>query len=389
MNIDEPAFFLNLKLDKFTFKTSAAMVYIRSMKLIDRYLISNFIKPLIYCLVSFTILFIIGDLFEHLDKFLRSPHWVEAMLKYYLLFIPSIFVYITAVAILLSLLFSLGTMQRHNEISALRSGGISIYRIVTPLLVLCFFFSLLVFIINETIVPQTVKQSVLLKTKQSGSGAHFDEIIQDVTYYNPVTHRSFYFKTFNLDKNIGTEVTVYELKAGGEPLKRTSARQARFLDGRWWLFKGVIYTFSSHGPPRKTLLSKEHFDYEVKPSDLKEESNGINTLSYRELRRTIERKKGYPPQILRRDMVSLYQKISLPLASLIMGLIGIAFGLKIGRGGVMAGVGVSMVLGFLYYVLYSVSIALGNQGLIPAWLAAWSGNIVFGAGGIYMIKRLN
>ena len=72
-----------------------------------------------------------------------------------------------------------------------------------------------------------------------------------------------------------------------------------------------------------------------------------------------------------------------------MGLIGTAFGLKIGRGGVLSGVGISMVLGFLYYVLYSASIAMGNEGVIAPWLAAWSGNIVFGVAGLYMLKRLN
>jgi len=248
---------------------------------------------------------------------------------------------------------------------------------------------MLVFYINETIVPQTAKQSKLLRKKQSGGGTHFDEIIRDITYFNPVTHRSFYFTTFNLDKDIGTDVSIQELKADGKQIRRISAHQARFLDGRWWLFNGVIYSYPAFGPPRKTILKKEQFDYEVKPSDLQEEYDQLSSLSYRELRRMLERKKGYPPQILRRNQVALYQKISLPLASLIMGLIGTAFGLKIGRGGVLSGVGISIVLGFLYYVLYSASIALGNEGVIAPWLAAWSGNIVFGAGGIYMLKRLN
>ena len=291
------------------------MVYIRLMKLIDRYLIINFLKPFIYCMVSFIGLFFIGDLFEHLDKFLKSPHWVLMMLKYYLFFIPSVFVYITAVAILLSLLFSLGNMQRHNEISALRSGGISIYRIVTPLLLLCLLFSLLVFYINETIVPKTSKQSEMLKKSQFSEGGHFDEIIRHVSYYNPVTHRSFIFKTFNLDKNIGTDATIYELKANGDPLRRISAHEARFLEGRWWLFDGVIYTYPTFGPPIKTVLTKDQFDYEVKPSDLQEEYDQLSTLSYHELRRMLDRKKGYPPQILRRNRVALYQKISMPLAS--------------------------------------------------------------------------
>lgn len=359
------------------------------MRILDRYIIKNFLLPLIYCTLAFIMLFIIGDLFEHLDDFLAITHWPLVMLKYYLLFIPSTFIYIFPVAILLALLYSLGLMQKHNEITAMRVGGISIYRITYPLLLLCFFLSLLILYVNETIVPQSLKQSELLKEERLGGKLAFREKLRDITFYNPLTNRSFYFETFDTKDNLGAGVKIYELRPNGQPYKTISAREAAWLDGNWWLFKGLIRTFPAQGPPTKKDLTKEAFDFKVRPEDLQESRKELSALSYRQLKQLLERKRGYPLSTLRPTLVELHQKISLPLACLIMGFIGVAFGLKIGRGGMLAGVGISLILGFLYYVLYSVSVAMGKQGIISPWLAAWLGNIVFGIGGIFMLIRAN
>ncbi len=140
-------------------------------------------------MVSFIMLFVIGDLFENLEDFLQVPNWFTVIIRYYLLFIPSTISYITAVAILLALLSSLGHLQKHNEISAMRSAGISIYRIAFPLLLLSLVISLAVLYINEKVVPQTMRDSQLLKKQQTGIS--FDEVLSDVTYYNPMTNRSY------------------------------------------------------------------------------------------------------------------------------------------------------------------------------------------------------
>ena len=94
------------------------------IRLLDRYVVKQFMVPFVYCLVAFNILFIVGDLFEHLDDFLEIPNWPTVMVKYYLLFIPSTFNYIAAISVLLSLLYSLGALKKYNEISAMRSAGV-------------------------------------------------------------------------------------------------------------------------------------------------------------------------------------------------------------------------------------------------------------------------
>jgi len=357
------------------------------MRLLDRYICKKFLVPFIYCMVSFIMLFIIGDLFENLEDFLGSPDWVMVIIKYYLLFIPSTISYITAIAVLLALLSSLGILQKSNEISAMRSAGISIYRIALPLIILSFIISLGVLYINEQIVPQTFLESQLLKKQYSEKSVN--EILSDITYYNPLTNRSYHFKSFNPKKNTATGVTIHELRLDGKPYRRITADEAAWLDDKWWFFTGFIYTFPLNDIPIKKVLTKEAFDLELQPQDLVESKDKLSHLGYMELKKSLERKSGFPLFILKPLLVELHQKLALPIACLVMGLLGVSFGLKHSKGGMLAGVGISLLLGFLYFALYSITGAMGNQGYLQPWLAAWISNMIFGVVGLILLIRLN
>ncbi len=357
------------------------------MRILDRYISTRFLTPFIYCLAGFSMLFVIGDLFENLDDFIESPGWFLVALRYYLLYIPSIFGYITAVAILLALLSSLGMLQKYNEISAMRSAGISVYRISAPLLLLACLISLVVFYVNEEVVPDALRESRELKKQHQG--ANYERVLNNVTYLNRATNQLFYFEAFRPGNNTGEGVTIHDLRANGSPSRRISAREAAWLDGTWWLFDGVIYSYPLNDIPIKQDLSKKSFDFEVHPIDLVQSEEDLAYRGYLELRKTLERRAGYPAVILRPMRVELQQKLALPIACLIMGILGVAFGLKSGRGGMLAGVGISLVLSFLYYVFYSITGALGNQGYLAPWLAAWAANIVFGGIGLWFFFRLN
>ncbi len=184
-------------------------------------------------------------------------------------------------------------------------------------------------------------------------------------------------------------MTIHDLRADGSPYRRISAREAAWLDDTWWLFDGVIYSYPLNDIPIKQDLSKKSFDFELHPLDLLQSEEEQAFLGFFDLRETLERRTGYPEVILRPLRVEYHQKLALPVACLIMGLLGVTFGLRSGRGGVLAGVGISLVLSFLYYVFYSITGAMGNQGYLAPWLAAWAANLVFGGIGLALFLRLN
>ncbi len=359
------------------------------MRTLDRYILRSFAIPFFYCLSAFIILFIIGDLFEHLGDFLKLPGWFLVALRYYAFFVPSVFIFIVPIAILLGLLYSLGHLQRHNEINAMRAGGIGIYRVVAPLLWASFFLSLAVFAINETVAPRALRQSQLLKEDEFGPENGFDSALRDVTYFNPVTNQEFYFQTFDMKNGAAEGIKIYERRPDGQTHRAISAERGALLDSSWWLFDGLIYTYPEDSVPLKQSFGKLAFDFNLRHDDLVQSKRELSGLSLAEIIGMLERKKGFPRSALRPVLVEMHQKISLPLACLIMGGIGVGFGIRVGRGSLMVGVSSSLLLGFLYYVLYSLSVAFGKQGYLPPALAAWLGNIIFGLAGAISLSRLN
>ena len=104
------------------------------MKLIDKYIFGQFMVPFIYALFTFSLLFVIADLFDHLSDFIDARTPLLEVFRYYLFVMPSLLVYIVPISLLLGLLYSLWQLSRHSELTALRASGISFYRITVPIL---------------------------------------------------------------------------------------------------------------------------------------------------------------------------------------------------------------------------------------------------------------
>ena len=135
------------------------------MRILDKYLIKNFIAPFIYCLFTFTLLFVIVDLFNHLDEILRQRVPVVMLLKYFLYLTPTIFLQATPLSALLTTIYLLGTLNRHNEIVAMKASGINLIRIIFPIILLAIFFALSMELVNEKISPQALAKSMHIKNK--------------------------------------------------------------------------------------------------------------------------------------------------------------------------------------------------------------------------------
>jgi len=109
------------------------------MTVLDKYVLKKFIINLFISIVAFVMIFLVVDLIENIDKFIDRDAEVSIVFFYYIYYIPYIINLTLPISMLLSCLFTLGSMSQHNEIVAQKSAGISLYRIFTPLFVLAFF----------------------------------------------------------------------------------------------------------------------------------------------------------------------------------------------------------------------------------------------------------
>jgi lipopolysaccharide export system permease protein len=105
------------------------------MKIIDKYLVKQFLQTVLFGLLAFALIFVVIDMMENLDDFIDQDVPYELILNYYLVFIPEIIRLMTPVAVLLAALFTAGKMSNLNELTALRAGGVSLYRFMTPFII--------------------------------------------------------------------------------------------------------------------------------------------------------------------------------------------------------------------------------------------------------------
>src|SRR5262245_38180794 len=123
------------------------------MRLLDRYLLRELLIPLSYCLSGFLIFWVAFDLFKELGNLQgRKLSWRD-IAEYYLVITPEFLVIVLPIALLLALLYALANHSRHNEITAIRSAGVSLWRLCVPYFAVGLLITIAAFVVNELWVP--------------------------------------------------------------------------------------------------------------------------------------------------------------------------------------------------------------------------------------------
>lgn len=362
------------------------------MKIIDRYIIKEFLRPFLYCIAIFIFLSIITDLFGRLDEILRNNVRFSVVMHYCLAFAPIVFVQVAPVSVLLATLYTLGNLNRHNEIMVLRSAGLSLIRFIAPLIFTCIFICFLVFLTNEKIVPHASLSSYLLKEESitKDNKKKEDKLLLNLGFIGK-DNRLFYISSFNASKNIMNGIEIHEQDENNQ-LKRKIKAKSSIWDGNGWKFQGVnIYNYRDEnliGEPE--IVSEMILDISEKPKDFIKVEQELDFLSFIELREKIRAFSSLGDEVVRNWKVFLHYRVSFPFMGLIAMIIAIPFALKsphIKGGGVLTSVGISIMLSLAFIGVTQISLALGKQGFLTPALSAWFSHIIFGTAGIIMLTR--
>lgn len=362
------------------------------MKLLERYLVTAFAGPFAWCLTAFTLLYVVVDLFGHLDEIIRSKVSLSILVQYYGASFPQIFVQVVPFAILLGTIYALSTLSRHNEIIAMRSSGISLARIIAPFLVVGVIASAIAFFVNDRIVPdalwvtETIKQERLEPPR---AGGRRSPIMTNVTFYG-VGNRLCYASAFDVGAHRLQDVTILEHDTEQKPLTKLVARQGRW-QGETWLFTdctqhrldpwGQIIGLPVH-------LKELRVDLGQNPDDIIRGQSRIEYMRVADLRQYIGNLRGAGSALIGRLLVELHYRIAQSASSLVVIFLGMPFALRMGRSGALLGLGVSLLIGFVYYGLQAVILALGKGGFLPPLMAAWGANLLFAGIGVGLLWRV-
>jgi len=358
--------------------------------ILDDYVLRDFVFNLALIMGSLTVLSLIFTIFELLGDILKN-HVSPWVVGEYLLNVTPFFLYNTAqYGVLLSVLITLGLMQRSNEVTAMKATGISIYRIIVPVLVAAIMVSVGLFLSDQLYLPHTNKRQDALLNKIKGRPPQ--------TYLNPSRKWIFgqnstiyYYQFFDSDRNQFGDLSVFQFQPNTFQLvNRIYANRAQW-DGslkRWVCAEG--WERSVQG-----LAINEYRTYDVStfgsvnepPEYFKKEVKQSLEMNYEQLRRYIHdlQQSGFEVVKLK---VQLQKKIAFPIVTFVMGVLAIPFALSAGKRGAVAGVATAIGIAVVYTVVSGLFEAMGNISSLPPVLAAWSPDVIFALVGGYLVLKV-
>jgi lipopolysaccharide export system permease protein len=355
---------------------------------LQRYVLREYLKILGLALSSLILIYVVVLFFQRVDDFIkyRAPFYL--IFEYILYKIPEVtFQFTLPYAVLLATLLTLGMFSRHSEITAMKAGGVSLYRITFPLLFLAFIASLFSFLGNEYLVPisnQNGQYLMSVKVRKQQPSSFFKNY--KIWYHSD--HRIFNIQLLDPGKNILKGFTLYQFDDHFRCIQRIDAREARWKDGKWWLYNGAMRDFDESGSMRMTSFEEIEYAMPEEWDSFQTIERKSKEMSYSELRTYIQKIQaaGYDAT---RYLVDLYAKYSYPLLNVIMVLIGVPFALKTGRsGGVALSIGVSVMIGFAYGVTFYVFLSFGKSGILSPFLSSWTPTLLFGLAGIFTLMSV-
>lgn len=351
------------------------------MKILERYILTEFAKLLLISVLSFLVLFIMVDLFENMDNLMKHGVPVFQSVLFFIYKIPFIIVQISPVAVLIAVLLSLGLFSRHGEITAIKAGGVRLLKVLMPLLATGLLISVAVMLINEAVTPAALKKVDNFRQQWFGiQGGTFGKEGMWVRTSRGI----FNIRQIDLKGKVLKGFTLYEIEKPFTLKNRIQSKRVVWKDDRWVATDATVWSFPGKGEAVKKDVGSIDVQGLMEPEDLADVENLQKNMGFIELRKYIRglEADGYEAS---RYKIDLYGKITFPLVNFIMVLVGIPFALKTGRhGGIAVGIGLSVIIAFSYWVVFAVTRSLGQAGMVPPMLSAAFPDILFFAVGALM-----
>lgn len=358
------------------------------MRILDRYLLKEYVSYCLLGVLTFVALFIVVDLFEKLDIFVDHKAGAGLVLLYYAYASGTIVTQVLPIALLLGSLLSLSQLKKYNELTAMQSSGQSPWRLARPLLLAAFVFSIGQYALNEGLGPRMYEgqKKILNEDIKRLSGVDA-ESRSDVRLLG-ANGRFYIAQFYESNKKILRGVSVQWLKPP-RLIERVDADRAVWRGDAWRFEHGFLRSFADSVASVVPFEAYGSSELDEDPTDFARRSFDPFHLGMRDLWRYAERLKESGGET-QKYLTNFHLRASFPLAGLIMTLLGTALSLRVIRGGNLAiGLGLSVSVGFAFFAFVRVGQALGYNGAVPPLLAAWLGNLVFGAIGMLLFWKVS
>ena len=363
-------------------------------RILDEYVLREFLSMFLLVLSGFVLLMIVFTFFDLIGDILRNHISLVTVGDYLLNLMPSMFYQIAPLAVLIAALVTFGVLNRNSEIVAMKATGISLYRLIIPIVSTAAILAVCLFLFDQYYLPQANRRQEALRATIKGRPPQtFLHPEQKWIFGHPrpgEPGRIFYYQFFDPDRNEFANLSVFEFNPKTFELSRRIFASRAYWDANadgWEFERGWVRDMqganvTDYREFRKTTFSEIH----ESPDYFKKEDLESQEMNFGQLERYIRdlRQSGFDTMRLR---VALWQKLTYPLVAVIMAVLAIPFALSMGRRGSLTAIAVAIAVALTYWVINGLFGAMGNVDYLPAALAAWFSDVLFGLVGGYLLLR--
>jgi LPS export ABC transporter permease LptG len=361
---------------------------VRFPNILDRYISRKFLAVFALVFSALAGATFLALFFERLGEVLKHGKPVGLLVRYVGLKIPEFLAYILPVAVLATTLLVLGLLARTNEATAMKAGGISVYRSLLPVLVLAAAASGLAFLIQERVVPASHARSEEAWSRVADLPPRSYSYVNRHWILGRAKDRIYHYDYFEPGSSTFSRLAVFDIDLGRWALVR------RFFADKAILEKDVLvyrdaWVRDFAGPESRSFARMESGRLAVG-----EEKGAFLTAWKEPLQMTLGELRKYTAEVramgfrAARLRAAIGQKSALPFVSLVMALLAVPFGFSMGKKGTLVGVGLSVAMAMVYWGVFAVFRSLGSAEVLTPFLGAWAANLLFGLAGIVCLFRL-
>src|ERR1700757_3668859 len=356
------------------------------MRLLDRYVIRNFVQVYFYCIAGFISFCSSFDVSDNISTFIDEHIGLLLVVRYYATQIPQVLIILLPVSLLLSLLFALGRMSRANEIVSMLTAGVSLPRVLLPLIGIGLLTVAATMALNYSLGPHAeMAPKKFLSEPQSRPGRY----IQGQIFRNRTDLRTWFIQNFLPRTTTFNNVQVLQQDANDNIVTNYVASRASYSPkARTWDLENVRV---AHYDPTGNITKEEFFPtlkiehWSETPFRLGSANERAEFLSLPELREYLRFNSDFPATLLAPFRTHLQYRLALPWTCFVVVCIAAPLGIGYSRRGVLSSVAAAGFLLFFMNFFFHLFFSLGEGYRVPAWIAAWTPNILFMAIGLYLL----
>jgi len=358
------------------------------VRILDRYVVKKFFEPFLFCIVGFVLVWFLFDISDNLKNFMKGEAMLSQIVEYYWSQIPEIVILCIPIATLLSLLYSLTAMSRHNEIVSMLGAGVSTVRILIPLFVIGLLLTGVSTYFNYESVPRAAFLREELR-RDIRERQNYEKAIWKHLYRNREGFRTWYMAGYYHVDQKAYHVQIIQQDEQGNITEQYYAREASYDSAlkAWILTKGMYVQMDGNEEERKREMfdSRMIRNWNETPWNIASSALKAEYLSVPELREYLARNANLPERRLAPFRTQLQYRWAMPWLCFLTVLLTAPFGIIYSRRGVLAGVTVALFLFFSLVFVGYASIAFGMGNYISPYMAAWGPLVVYLVIGIFLL----